>query len=83
MKLVLASTKANNIYPRAWNQEYVGLPIVEEGKQHRPDVAQERLGPPKDLERFWNRGALQDVGILYSNSNIQRSKDDVSFVLTY
>lgn len=41
VKLVLASAvndEGEQLYPRTWNHDYVGLPIVEPGKQFRPTV---------------------------------------------
>jgi integrase len=41
VKLVLSSAvndEGEQLYPRTWNHEYIGLPIVERDKQHRPTV---------------------------------------------
>jgi integrase len=46
VKLVVASAVDPNgeqIYPRKWNHDFIGLPIVEPHKQHRPTVTKEEL----------------------------------------
>jgi len=46
VKLVVASaltTEGEEIYPRKWNHDFVGLPIVDPTKQHRPTVARAEL----------------------------------------
>src|SRR6267142_7248429 len=32
------------IYPRKWNHDFIGLPIVQKEKQHRPTVTETELG---------------------------------------
>jgi len=46
VKLVVASAvndEGEQIYPRTWNHNFVGLPIVDPTKQHRPTVTREEL----------------------------------------
>jgi integrase len=46
VKLVVASAltdEGEQIYPRKWNHDFIGLPIVEKEKQHRPTVTQTEL----------------------------------------
>jgi integrase len=41
VKLVVASAvnaEGEQIYPRKWNHEFIGLPIVDKNKQHRPTL---------------------------------------------
>lgn len=41
VKMVLASAvneDGDQLYPRKWNHDFIGLPIVEKEKQHRPTV---------------------------------------------
>ena len=59
VKLVLASAvndEGEQLYPRTWNHDYVGLPIVERDKQHRPTVTsaevEEILAGVKDRYRL-------------------------------
>jgi integrase len=47
VKLVVASAvdaEGEQIYPRKWNHDFIGLPIVEPNKQHRPTITQAELG---------------------------------------
>jgi len=47
VKLVLASavnSDGEQIYPRKWNHDFIGLPIVDPSKQHRPTVTEAELG---------------------------------------
>jgi hypothetical protein len=46
VKMVVASAvsdEGDQIYPREWNHEFVGLPIVQKEKQRRPTVTQAEL----------------------------------------
>jgi integrase len=46
VKLVVASAvdaEGEQIYPRKWNHDFIGLPIVDQNKQHRPSVTQAEL----------------------------------------
>jgi integrase len=46
VKLVVASAvndEGEQLYPRAWNHDYVGLPIVEKEKQNRPTITETDL----------------------------------------
>jgi integrase len=46
VKMVVASAvsdEGDQFYPRKWNHEFVGLPIVQKEKQHRPTVTQVEL----------------------------------------
>ncbi len=46
-KLVLASVVDANgeqLHPRKWNHDFVGLPIIEKNKQHRPTVTEAEVG---------------------------------------
>jgi len=46
VKLVVASAvsdEGDEIYPRKWNHDFIGLPIVRRDKQHRPTVAESEL----------------------------------------
>ena len=47
VKLVVASAVDQNTgeqtYPRKWNHDFIGLPIVERAKQHRPTVTETEL----------------------------------------
>lgn len=43
VKMVIASAvnaDGDQLYPRKWNHEFIGLPIVEKEKQYRPTVTQ-------------------------------------------
>ena len=45
-KLVVASVvtaDGEQVYPRKWNHDFVGLPIIDPTKQHRPTVNGERV----------------------------------------
>jgi integrase len=45
-KLVVASVvtaDGEEVYPRKWNHDFVGLPIIDPSKQHRPTVSGERV----------------------------------------
>ncbi len=47
VKLVLASAvdaEGDQIYPRKWNHDFIGLPIVKKEGQHRPTVTETGLG---------------------------------------
>jgi integrase len=47
VKLVLASAvnaDGEQLYPRTWNHDFVGLPIVKKEEQHRPTVTESELG---------------------------------------
>ena len=46
VKLVVASvvnTEGDQIYPRKWNHDFVGMPIVEKDKQPRPTVTESEV----------------------------------------
>ena len=46
-KLVVASivtAEGEQVYPRKWNHDFCGLPIVDPSKQHRPTVTAEKVG---------------------------------------
>lgn len=46
VKLVVASAVNENgdqIYPRKWNADFVGIPLVDSTKQHRPTLTQTEL----------------------------------------
>jgi integrase len=46
-KMVLASVvdaEGEQIYPRKWNHDFVGMPIVDKEKQHRPTVTEAEIG---------------------------------------
>jgi len=45
-KLVVASVVTDDgeqVYPREWNHDFVGLPIIDQTKQHRPTVNAEKV----------------------------------------
>jgi len=45
-KLVVASvvtSEGEQVYPRKWNHDFVGLPIIDPSKQHRPTVNGEKV----------------------------------------
>jgi integrase len=45
-KLVVASVvtaDGEQVYPRKWNHDFVGLPIIDPSKQHRPTVNKEKV----------------------------------------
>jgi len=47
VKLVVGSAVDSNgeqIYPRKWNHDFIGLPIVERNKQRRPSLTEAELG---------------------------------------
>ncbi len=46
-KMVLASVvngEGEQLYPRKWNHDFVGLPIVDKSKQPRPTVTEDEIG---------------------------------------
>ena len=46
VKMVVASAvnaEGEEVYPRKWNHNFVGMPIVDPTKQHRPTVTQAEL----------------------------------------
>ena len=46
VKMVVASAvdaEGEQIYPRKWNHNFIGLPIVDPNKQHRPTITQAEL----------------------------------------
>jgi integrase len=47
VKMVVASVvndDGEQIHPRKWNPDFIGLPIVDPNKQHRPTVTETELG---------------------------------------
>jgi integrase len=47
VKLVIASAvdaDGDQLYPRKWNHDFVGLPIVKKEDQHRPTVTESEIG---------------------------------------
>lgn len=47
VKMVVASavnSEGEQIHPRKWNHNFIGLPIVDPNKQHRPTVTETELG---------------------------------------
>jgi integrase len=47
VKLVVASavnSDGDQIHPRKWNHDFIGLPIVKKENQHRPSVTESELG---------------------------------------
>jgi integrase len=47
VKLVVASAvnaDGEQIYPRKWNHDFIGIPLVQKEKQHRPTVTETELG---------------------------------------
>jgi integrase len=47
VKMVLASavnSEGEQVHPRKWNHDFIGLPIVQLEKQHRPTVTEAELG---------------------------------------
>ena len=36
--------EGDQIYPRTWNHDFIGLPIVQKEKQHRPTITETELG---------------------------------------
>jgi integrase len=56
-KMVVASAvnaEGDPLYPRKWNHDFVGLPIVQREKQHRPTVSAKRVEQivTESTERF-------------------------------
>ena len=46
-KMVVASVvndEGEQIYPRKWNHDFIGLPIIDKSKQHRPTVSESEVG---------------------------------------
>ena len=46
VKLVVASAvndEGDQIYPRKWNHDFIGIPLVQKEKQHRPTVTETEL----------------------------------------
>jgi integrase len=46
VKMVVASAvnaEGEEVYPRKWNHNFIGMPIVDPTKQHRPTVTQAKL----------------------------------------
>jgi integrase len=59
VKMIVASAvndEGEQLYPRTWNNDYIGLPIIETDKQHRPTVTstevEEILAGVKDRYRL-------------------------------
>jgi len=47
VKMVVASAvndEGEEIYPRKWNHNFVGMPVLKREEQHRPTVTEEELG---------------------------------------
>jgi integrase len=47
VKMVLASAvdaEGDQIYPRKWNHDFIGLPIVKKEEQHRPTLTEPEIG---------------------------------------
>ena len=47
VKLVVASAvnaEGEQLYPRKWNHDFIGMPIVKREEQHRPTVTEAELG---------------------------------------
>src|SRR4029077_11271690 len=47
VKMVVASavnSEGEQIHPRTWNHNFIGLPIVDPNKQHRPTITETELG---------------------------------------
>ena len=47
VKMVMASAvdaDGDELYPRKWNHDFIGLPIVRKEEQHRPSVTETELG---------------------------------------
>jgi integrase len=47
VKLVVASVvndEGEQVYPREWNHDFVGMPIIDKNKQHRPTVTESEVG---------------------------------------
>ncbi|MGA8437816.1 MAG: hypothetical protein WB762_31170 [Candidatus Sulfotelmatobacter sp.] len=46
-KMVVASVvndEGDQVYPRKWNHDFVGLPIIDKNKQHRLTVTESKVG---------------------------------------
>jgi integrase len=46
-KMVVAlvvTADGEQVYPRDWNHDFVGLPIIDRNKQHRPTVTEAEVG---------------------------------------
>jgi integrase len=46
-KMVVASVvndEGDQTYPRKWNHDFIGLPIIDKNKQHRPTVTESEVG---------------------------------------
>jgi len=46
-KMVVASVvndEGEQVYPRTWNHDFVGMPIIDKNKQHRPTVTESEVG---------------------------------------
>ena len=46
-KMVVASVvtaEGEQVYPRTWNHDFMGLPIIDPNKQHRPTVTETEVG---------------------------------------
>ena len=50
------------IYPRKWNHDFIGMPIVEPRKQHRPTVTEAELGEILASTSEQMGGALRIAG---------------------
>jgi integrase len=47
VKMVMASAvdaDGDQLYPRKWNHDFIGLPIVKKEEQHRPAITESELG---------------------------------------
>jgi hypothetical protein len=45
--MVVASavnTEGEQVYPRKWNHNFIGMPILKREEQHRPTVTEAELG---------------------------------------
>jgi integrase len=45
-KMVVASVvndEGDEVYPRKWNHDFIGLPIIDKNKQHRPTVTESEV----------------------------------------
>lgn len=46
VRMVVASAvneEGDQIYPRTWNRDFIGLPIIQRDKQHRPTITESEL----------------------------------------
>jgi hypothetical protein len=46
-KMVVASVvtaDGEQVYPRKWNHDFIGLPIIDRNRQHRPTVTEAEVG---------------------------------------